>query len=87
MASDNGFIITKDIYKRGNGRWAKISRGHDKIGERLTSYGIQTIWKAKYCVAFGIEGEMKARDVRSYGKKCNALAFAEMYIEDGYIVD
>lgn len=78
MTLDNGFKVTPDICKRGNGRWAIIHRLHDRKGDK---------WVRKYRVAFGIESFALAKESRVYRLKSNALAFADMYIEDGTVVD
>jgi hypothetical protein len=84
---DNGFKIVPDVYKRGNGRWAKVTRLHDKatvLPERFKGDS-RVRWIRKYSVAFGRDGEYG--ECRTYRLKTNALAFAQMYIEDETIVD
>lgn len=78
MPKSNGFRISKDIYKRGNGRWAKVSRQHVKVG------GVtRTLWKHHYHLCFGQESVLTASSHDTFSSKKTALFFAKHYIETG----
>lgn len=75
----NGFKIVEDKYYRGNGRWAKITRLHEK----KTDAKGNEIWKAKYSVAYGVEGEVLAISVGHFTRRYLAVFYAKEYIKTG----
>lgn len=76
----NGFKIVPDKYFRGNGRWSKVTRQHDKVGEPVNG---RQQWKAKYCVACDIDGQHVARQTETYAKRVTAESVAKDWIDFG----
>jgi hypothetical protein len=78
--SDNGFKIVPDKYFRGNGRWAKVVRLHDKTS--IDTNGVQR-WHRKYSVACGYDGQFVADPNRmsTYGKRNRAESVAKDWID------
>lgn len=70
------FKITEDAYYRGNGRWAKVVRQHELVGDK---------WKISYSVAYGIEGDMVATSVEYFSRRFIAVFHAKEYIKTGTI--
>lgn len=83
MPKSNGFTVVPDIYKRGNGRWAKVTRQHVKVGERLVCGVPENLWKHHYSLCFGQDGIFTAFSHDVFHTKKTALFFADCYIKDG----
>ena len=69
-----GFKLVRDIYRRGNGRWAKVTRQHERINET---------WFPYYVCAAGVDGQIQARNAERFATKRQAIATADDWIEFG----
>lgn len=76
---DYRFAIVPDRYFRGNGRWAKVVRLHDKLGDPVN--GVQR-WRPKYSVAFGNEGNIVAHRCCTYGVRQIADGLAKDWVAE-----
>jgi hypothetical protein len=80
-----GMVLAKDIYKRGNGRWAKVTNQYRKVGTKV-EYGVEmNVYETYYHVAFGVEGKYTANNGDDTRIKRQAIEAAIEWVKFGTV--
>lgn len=75
----SNFKIVPDKYYRGNGRWAKVVRLHNKSTVEYRGCLVD-VWTPYWSCCIGREGEVKAFLCEDFKKSFNAHQAAKDYI-------